>query len=150
MTQAIKITAFAAALAAALAAPAFAQDEQAFVRSHDDEALEWGPCPDFLPEGCAIAGLHGDPAGPNADVFFKLPAGTTADRHWHGSAERMVLVSGELEVAYDGQDAATLRTGDYAYGPAQLPHSAQCVSDEDCVLFIAFIEPVDALPGAPD
>ena len=42
-----------------------------------DPALKWGPCPDFLPKGCAIAVLHGDPGKPNVDVFFKVPAGST-------------------------------------------------------------------------
>ena len=58
----------------------------------------------------------------------------------------MVLVTGELEVAYDGQQPATLKPGMYAYGPAKLPHSAACQSKDACVLFIAFEGPVDAVP----
>lgn len=41
-----------------------------------------------------------------------------------------------------------LRPGTYAYGPAHLPHVATCLSKEPCVLFIAFVEPVDAIPVA--
>lgn len=137
----------ATALVAALAVPPTALgDEPALAIAADSAELEWGPCPEFMPEGCAIAVLHGNPAEPNADVLFKLPGNSTAPPHWHTSAERMVLISGELQVQYDGQGAQRLSAGDYAYGPPCLSHSASCDSDEDCVLFIAFEEPVDAMP----
>jgi hypothetical protein len=42
-------------------------------RSHKDADLKWGPCPAFIPAGCEIAVLNGDPAKDNADVFFKVP-----------------------------------------------------------------------------
>jgi uncharacterized RmlC-like cupin family protein len=58
----------------------------------------------------------------------------------------MVLVSGELEVRYKGQDSVTLKAGDFAYGPPGLPHLGRCRSADPCTLFIAFEEPVDALP----
>ncbi|MCC5868485.1 MAG: cupin domain-containing protein [Gammaproteobacteria bacterium] len=112
----------------------------------DDPALQWGACPDFLPEGCALAVLQGDPTKLNADVFFRLPGNSTVAHHWHTSAERMVLVQGEFHVFYDDHDPVVMRAGTYAYGPARLPHSAECRSSEPCVLFIAFEEPVDAIP----
>jgi mannose-6-phosphate isomerase-like protein (cupin superfamily) len=120
-------------------------DGQAFTRSADSDQLVWGPCPDFMPEGCGLAVLQGDPARPNADVFFRLAGNTTAPHHWHTSAERMVLISGELHVDYDGQNPVVMTPGTYAYGPAKLPHVASCRSAEPCVLFIAFEEPVDAI-----
>ncbi|HEX7719971.1 MAG TPA: cupin domain-containing protein [Woeseiaceae bacterium] len=137
----------ALAVIALLAAPAKVHgDEGAFTRSADSTTIEWGPCPEFMPPGCALAVLQGNPAEPNADVFFKLRAGTTAPLHSHSSAERMVLVSGEMRVRYEGQAPVVLQAGTYAYGPANLPHDATCNSDEDCVLFIAFEGPVDAHP----
>jgi len=125
-------------------APALA-DDPAFIRTADSAEIAWGPCPEFMPKGCALAVLQGNPAERNADVFFKLPAGTTAPLHWHSSAERMLLVAGEMRVQYEGQDAVVLKVGTYAYGPATLRHDATCVSDQDCILFIAFEEPVDAI-----
>jgi uncharacterized RmlC-like cupin family protein len=89
--------------------------------------------------------LQGDPAKPNADVYFRIPGGYTIPTHAHTSAERMVLVSGELEVLYRGHDPVTLKAGDYAYGPARLPHQGRCRSDTPCTLFIAFEQPVDVL-----
>ena len=112
----------------------------------DDAQLKWGPCPPFLPEGCAIAVLHGDPAKDNLDVFFKVPAKSSIPLHWHTSAERMVLVAGELHVTYDGQETAVLKPGTYAYGPAKRPHKGFCASAVPCVLFIAFESPLDAVP----
>ena len=120
----------------------------AFAIAATDTQVEWGPCPSFMPEGCGLAVLHGDPASPNADVFLKVPAGQMIPHHWHTSAERMVLISGELEVAYDGQQPATLTAGMYAYGPAKLAHTAICAKYEPCILFIAFEGPVDAVPTA--
>ncbi len=112
----------------------------------DDPGLEWGPCPPFLPEGCVIAVLHGDPAQDNVDIFFKLPPGSKFPLHWHTSAERMVLVAGELHVTYEGQETAILKTGTYAYGPARKKHQGACVSEQPCILFIAFESPLDAIP----
>jgi len=101
-----------------------------------------------MPTGCEIAVLHGDPAKPNADVFFRVPGGAVIPAHWHTSAERMVLVSGEMKVAYAGQKPPTLRPGTYAYGPPKATHDATCTSKDPCVLFIAFEGPVDAHPAA--
>lgn len=117
--------------------------------AHDDESLQWEACPDFLPEGCAIVVLNGDPAGDAADAFFKVPGGASIPRHRHTAAERMVLVSGALRVTYDGHDPVDLDTGMYAYGPAGLPHDGECAPGADCVLFISFDGPVDAFEVGP-
>jgi len=121
--------------------------ETPLARTIDDSALEWGPCPPVFPAGCEIAVLHGDPAQPNADVFFKVAPGYSIPHHWHTSAERMTLVSGRLRVTYDGHEPATLAVGTYAYGPAGAPHTGECLSKEPCVLFIAFEGPVDVQTG---
>lgn len=134
-----------------VAPAAFAQPpppEPAITRSVDDATLQWGPCPEFFPAGCQIAALHGDPAKPNADVFFRVPAQYELPAHSHTSPERMVLVAGELHVTYDGQAPIVLQPGTYAYGPAKAVHRGRCVSSEPCVLFIAFEGPVDAIPVA--
>ncbi len=139
LTSALWFLALPAAAEAPIAEPAIA-------KTADDASLQWGGCPDFLPPGCAIAVLHGDPAHPNVDIFFKVPAKSEIAPHTHTSAERMVLVAGEMRVSYEGQAAVTLTPGTYAYGPAGRPHSATCVSEVPCVLFIAFESPLDAIP----
>lgn len=109
-----------------------------------DKSLAWGPCPAFFPAGCQIAVLHGDPSKPNADIYFKIPGGYKFPAHWHTSAERMVLMTGEMNVNYHNQPTTHLKKGMYAYGPAKAVHDGKCLSKEACVLFIAFEEPVDA------
>lgn len=106
--------------------------------------LEWGPCPPIFPDGCQIAVLHGNPAQPNADIFLRVPGGYRIPTHTHSSAERMVLVEGQLNVRYKGAQAEQLTPGEYAYGPAKLPHEASCLGEGPCTLFIAFEGPVDA------
>lgn len=118
--------------------------ESAISFTFDDKDLNWGACPPFIPKGCEIAVLHGDPAKKNTDIFFKVPENFAIPHHWHTSPERMVLVSGKLIVTYDNQNPEILEPGSYAYGPAKLPHTAFCEQGEPCVLFIAFEEPVDA------
>ena len=120
--------------------------EKALTWTVDDPSLEWGSCPPFLPEGCAMAVLHGDPAKDNLDVLLKVPGKSALPLHWHTSAERMILVEGELHVTYDGQETAVLKPGSYAYGPAKRPHRGECASSQPCVLFIAFESPLDAVP----
>lgn len=110
--------------------------------------LQWGDCPAIFPSGCKISVLHGNPAEPGADVFLRVPSGYTIPAHSHTSAERMVLVSGQLDVTYAGHPTVSLQRGDYAYGPAMLAHTARCNGAEACTLFIAFNTAVDALPFA--
>jgi quercetin dioxygenase-like cupin family protein len=118
--------------------------EDSVLRTIDDPALQWGPCPPFMPDGCNIAVLHGDPSKERADVLFRVNGNSFIPNHWHSSAERMVLLSGKLEVTYEGEETGTLKLGHYAFGPAKKPHAAKCVSQDPCVLYIGFNEPVDA------
>lgn len=136
----------AEANAAANASAPAAASEAPLVKAAADPALQWGPCPEGMPAGCGIAVLHGDPARPNSDIFLRVPGGAAIPPHGHSSAERMILVTGELEVKYQGAPPELLRAGHYAYGPAKRPHQATCRSGDPCTLFIAFEGPVDVLP----
>jgi hypothetical protein len=108
-----------------------------------DTSLAWGPCPPIFPKTCTLAVLHGDPSMPNADLILKADEGTKFGAHTHNSAERMILLEGEMEVHYQGKTKQTLKKGEYAYGPAKLPHEATCKKGP-CYLFIAFEEAVNA------
>jgi quercetin dioxygenase-like cupin family protein len=143
LVRALAATASAVGLAIPLA---HAQSTAPLAFPVSDKSIQWGPCPGFLPKGCMIGVLHGDPAKPNVDIFFKVPGKSKIAAHKHTSAERMVLVQGEMEVTYEGHKPVTLKRGSYAYGPAELVHEAACLSAEPCVLFIAFEQPLDAIP----
>ena len=140
-------TATANAASAAAATPPVSSDAP-LALAMSDPALKWGPCPAPFPQGCELTVLHGDPAKPNADVLLRMPGGYIIPPHRHSSAERMILVGGQLEVKYQGAAAATLNAGNYAYGPANLPHRATCVGTAQCHLFVAFEGPVDVVPVA--
>ena len=143
VVRAISATVLAAAFSASAA---YAQSGAPLVVAASDKAIQWGPCPDFLPKGCQIGVLHGDPAKPNVDILFKVPGKSRVAAHKHTSAERMVLVQGEMQVTYEGHKPVTLKRGSYAYGPAELVHEAACLSAEPYELFIAFEQPLDAIP----
>jgi quercetin dioxygenase-like cupin family protein len=149
MRRALLSAAAVGLIAPAPTAKVFAETagEPALAKAAADAGLAWGPCPAFLPAGCGIAVLHGDPSKPNADILFKVPGQSDIPRHTHTSAERMVLIAGELLVSYEGQAAARLTPGTYAFGPAGRPHGGRCVSDDPCILVIAFEDPVDAMPA---
>jgi anti-sigma factor ChrR (cupin superfamily) len=120
---------------------------EAFTLTTGDPSIEWGPCPEWMPEGCQLAVIQAlDPQGHNADALFRLAPGTLVPQHWHTSAERMVLLSGEMRVNYHGQPPTPLDPLTYAYGPAALPHDTRCGDASECILFIAFEEPIDAVP----
>lgn len=111
----------------------------------DDASLIWNPAPEFFP-GCSFTILHGDISKPNLDFFFKVNSNTEIINHTHNSAERMVLISGEMEVQYEGEKPQILKSGTYAYGPAKKPHQAKCLDKGECILFIAMVEPFSAEP----
>lgn len=133
-----------AAAALCCACAASAQEDPPLALAVDDMNLEWGPCVEFLPEGCEVTFLRGDLESEESDIFIRFPANTVIARHRHTSSERMVLVAGELQVTYDGHETETLAVGDYAYGPPGVPHTAFCAVGDDCVLYIAFDAPMDA------
>jgi quercetin dioxygenase-like cupin family protein len=58
----------------------------------------------------------------------------------------MILISGELEVAYEGESPKVLKPGTYAYGPSKKPHRAKCLNSGPCILFIALLAPFNADP----
>ena len=86
-----------------------ADPTNSIVRNSGDKDLQWGGCPDFMPNGCKIAVLQGDPAKMNADILFKVPANSDIPNHAHTSAERMILISGEMEVTYEGEKPKKLK-----------------------------------------
>jgi len=119
--------------------------ETSFTTTIDNKDLKWLPAPDFFP-GCSFTILHGDISKSNLDFFFKIEANTEVVNHTHNSPERMILMSGDLEVQYEGEKPVVLKAGSYAYGPAGKPHKAKCLDNGPCVLFVAMIDPFDAVP----
>lgn len=144
MLKLSRIAILAGCLTTAAGAKPEAASDKPLAIAATDKILTWGPCPPIFSGACKIAVLHGDPAKANADILLKVDAGAALPRHRHTSAERMILVDGQMRVTYEGAAEVTLTPGNYAYGPAGLPHSARCDGKAPCYLFIAFEGPVDA------
>ncbi|MEN3323040.1 cupin domain-containing protein [Mariniflexile soesokkakense] len=121
------------------------KSEISIVNTINDTDLIWHQAPDFFPN-CSFTILNGDISKPNLDFFFKIEPNTSVISHTHNSPERMVLITGELEVTYEGEATRLLKAGSYAYGPAGKPHKAKCLDSGPCVLFIALVAPFDANP----
>jgi quercetin dioxygenase-like cupin family protein len=135
-----------AALAVIAACTLANAPDRAIAWAVNDPQLEWGPCPEFFPTGCELAVLQGDPAENNSDIFFRVPPNSALPPHYHTSAERMTLVSGNLQLTFADQEPKAIALGNYIYGPAELPHEGFCEAGDPCVLFIAFELPIDAIP----
>lgn len=120
-------------------------NEMSIAKTINDNDLKWNPAPDFFP-GCSFTILHGDITEPNLDFFFKVEPNTEVITHTHNSPERMILISGEMEVTYENEPTTLLKSGTYAYGPAGKPHKAKCLNKGPCVLFIAMVSPFNAVP----
>jgi len=153
MTKSInfKNTLLSSIIAVAACLPMASHAEQATVKAFtyamDDARIAWSECPAFFGKGCMLGVLQGDPSKPNSDVIFKTPGNYDLPAHWHTSAERMVLISGEMDLTYQGQPTIKIKQGMYIYGPPKVPHTGRCVSAEPCELFISFEGPVDAHEG---
>jgi len=91
------------------------------------QQLEWKPAPAGMPAGAKVAVLEGDPTKPG---FFAmrilLPDGWKIGPHYHPNAERVTVISGDLQLGQgDTWDAAGLHdftAGSYSSMPAGMHH----------------------------
>jgi quercetin dioxygenase-like cupin family protein len=91
--------------------------------------MTWAPGPPFLPPGCQLAVLEGDPSqsGPFA-VRLSMPDGYKIPAHSHPTTEHVTVISGEFHVGMgdklDETKGTTLPAGSFGYLPAQMNHFA--------------------------
>ena len=91
--------------------------------------LEWGPAPNFVPEGAQIAVLSGDPSRDGLYVVrLKMPAGYRIAAHNHPTTEMVTVISGDFHLGMgdrlDEEKSALLTAGGYAEAPAKMNHYA--------------------------
>lgn len=97
------------------------------------EDLKWAPVPDF-PVTTAV--LWGDPAKGAHGAFLKLPGGFEAPMHHHTSDHKVVVLSGRVTLAPEGEAAKTLGTGSYFSFAGKKKHTTKCEGTAECLLFI--------------
>jgi quercetin dioxygenase-like cupin family protein len=66
--------------------------------------------------------------------------------HTHNSHERMILISGDLEVQYQGEKVTVLKASSYTYSLERKLHRAKYLNNGPCVLFVAMVDLFDAVP----
>ena len=97
-------------------------------------AGKFKPC-EGAPPGCEHIMLRGDPQSGPFQKVYRFPKGWIFPKHWHVSAEDLVMVRGTIVLNSEGGREQTLRAGDYAYIPKTLVHWGSC--PEDCVFYLS-------------
>jgi quercetin dioxygenase-like cupin family protein len=87
------------------------------------------------PPGCERVLLKGDPQSEPFHSVLRFPKGWVFPKHWHVSAENLVMVRGLVTINSEGGREQTIKPGDYLYIPATLVHWGSC--PEDCVFYLA-------------
>jgi quercetin dioxygenase-like cupin family protein len=93
-------------------------------------ALQWGPAPPNFPAGAMMAIVSGDPSKPGPFVLqLKLPDGYTFPPHFHPTAEKVTVMSGQFWFAMgDMIKAADMKAMDVGQSgeiPATMHHYAR-------------------------
>lgn len=114
------------ALLLAASSSLLAQDSKPSHAFRTDQ-LQWTPAPPVLPKGAQVAVLSGNPekAGPFT-IRLKAPAGYKVPAHSHPTAERVTVISGELNFGMgdklDEAKAEKLGSGGFVDLPANMNH----------------------------
>jgi len=93
----------------------------------------WLPCIPDKPDVCQFAPFKGDPAKEPSHRYVRTAAGFTFPKHWHISAENLVVISGTVVIDEDGREQA-LHPGDYVYIPVKNVHWGSC--PEPCMFYL--------------
>jgi quercetin dioxygenase-like cupin family protein len=90
--------------------------------------------------------LWGNPQTGEHGMLRKFPAGYAPPPHKHPSAERVVVVSGTIEVRHGGESAKSLGPGSYSEIPADVVHAVKCAEQSDCEFVLASPGPFAIIP----
>lgn len=96
-------------------------------------AGKFKPCGADIP-GCEHILLKGDPASEPSQHIYRMEKGFAFVKHWHVSAENLVMVRGTIVLRTDGGREQTLRPGDFVHIPPTLVHWGNC--PEECVFYL--------------
>lgn len=94
-----------------------------------------------LPECYTYALERGDPKSGPSVTLSKLASGCKVPWHTHSANAQVLLVSGTFELHMKGEEAQVLRSGSYAYVPADHQHQETCV--ENCMYYVIREGPAD-------
>jgi anti-sigma factor ChrR (cupin superfamily) len=144
------------ALAALLAAPAFAEDAKpaaktkhagraATLTTMTPDQMKWETNPGD--SNVKVAVVWGDMnKGPHG-AFHKFPAGWASPLHTHSSDMKLVVVSGTLIQATEGGAELKLPAGSYSHQPHAVKHVTKCDAGSECVVFVVASGKFDLIPA---
>jgi quercetin dioxygenase-like cupin family protein len=92
------------------------------------------PCGPDGPAGCEHILLRGDPQAEPSHHVYRLAKGFIIPKHWHDSAENLIVVRGMVVIGSEVGGERTLRPGDYVHIPAGNVHWGQC--PDQCVFYL--------------
>lgn len=87
-----------------------------------------------LPDCYTYAVERGDPKTGPSVTLSRLASGCKVPWHTHSANAQVLFVSGSFELHMKGHDAQVLRSGSYAYVPANHQHQETCI--EDCMYYV--------------
>ena len=101
-------------------------------------STKWLPCIPDKPEVCQFAPFSGDPAKEPSKRYVRTAAGFVFPKHWHVSAENLVVISGTVVINEEGREQV-LHPGDYLYIPVRNIHWGSC--PEPCMFYLSIDGP---------
>jgi quercetin dioxygenase-like cupin family protein len=92
--------------------------------------LKWGPAPPNFPAGAMMAVVSGDPGKPGPFVVqLKMPDGYTFPPHFHPTAEKVTVISGQFNFAmgdvFKAADLKPMMVGQSGEIPINMHHYAR-------------------------
>jgi hypothetical protein len=110
------------------------------------EDLKWKPVPGGLPFLTVAA--WGTPGGAFCN-FTKFPKGTKITLHHHTGDVSTVVLVGTFGSREEGSNAPLLAPGSYESIPGGLPHTTECSSAMDCIVYTCGPQGFDLVDDKP-
>jgi quercetin dioxygenase-like cupin family protein len=134
-----------------IAADARSAGEPAFVRI-TPEQIRWQDMPDSF--GGQIANIAGDPNGHGLYVQrVRFPPHVMDRPHWHPGDRYVTVIKGTwytgTGATFDPARAVPLKPGSYMFHPARALHWDGSNSDEEVIVQVVGLGPVETTPADP-
>jgi quercetin dioxygenase-like cupin family protein len=134
-----------------IATDASPADQAAFVRLTPEE-IHWQDVPDA--HGAQIADVAGDPSGPGLYVQrVRFPPHVMDRPHWHPGDRYITVIRGTWYTGtgpvFDPARSVPLKPGSYMFHPARALHWDGSNSDEEVIVQVVGLGPVQTTPADP-
>jgi len=95
--------------------------------------VKWMESP--VMKGLWVAPLWGDPSKGAYGALKKVPGGTDFGWHTHSNDQKVVAISGAIDLTLEGGSPQELTSGSYVSIPGGTKHHSACKAGADCVFF---------------